>query len=47
MDTIDFSSVLAGVSVATIITAIIGAGVLKVGPNFAKWGVNKLASFFK
>lgn len=42
----DFDSVLAGLAVAGIVTAIITAGALKASPNFAKWGTNKLASFF-
>lgn len=46
MDTVDFSTVLAGASAAAIITAILAAGAVKAGPNFAKWGVNKLATFF-
>lgn len=46
MDGVDFTGVLAGISAAAIITAIVAAGAVKAGPNFAKWGVNKLASFF-
>lgn len=42
----DFSDVLAGLAAATIVSAIIAAGAIKAGPNFAKWGANKLASFF-
>lgn len=42
----DFSTVLAGVSAAAIVSAILAAGAIKAAPNFAKWGVNKLAGFF-
>ena len=43
---IDFSTMIAGVSAAALITAIVGMGVVKLGPNFARWAINKLASFF-
>lgn len=43
----DFSDVLAGLAVAGIVSAIIAAGALKASPNFAKWGTNKLAGFFR
>ena len=46
MDT-DFSTVLAGLTVTSIVAAILAAGALKAAPNFARWGVNKLASFFR
>ncbi|MFQ6310392.1 capsid protein [Lysobacter capsici] len=42
----DFAGVLEGLSAASAITAIIGAGALKAGPGFARWAVNKVASFF-
>lgn len=46
MDNIDFSSVLAGLAVTSIVTAIVAAGALKAAPRFAKWGVNMLSRFF-
>lgn len=46
MGDLDFSTVLAGIAATTVITAILAAGAIKAGPSFAKWGVNKLASFF-
>jgi hypothetical protein len=46
MDGVDFSTVLAGLAAATIVTAILAAGAIKAAPNFVKWGVNKLAGFF-
>lgn len=44
--TIDFSGVLAGIVAGGIISAIVAAAAVKAGPNFAKWGANKLANFF-
>lgn len=46
METVDFSTVLAGVAVTSIVAGILSAGALKASPNFVKWGVNKLAGFF-
>ncbi|MEF9673144.1 hypothetical protein QNM99_16995 [Pseudomonas sp. PCH446] len=43
---IDFSSLSSGVDSSTAITVIVAMGVVKLGPNFAKWAVNKVASFF-
>jgi hypothetical protein len=43
----DFSGVLDGLVATTIIAAVIAAGAIKAGPNFARWGVNKLAGFFR
>lgn len=46
MDGVDFSGVLAGITATAIVAAIVAAGAIKAAPNFAKWGVNKLAGFF-
>lgn len=47
MDTgLDFSTMVAAVSAATVIGAIVSMGVVKLSPNFAKWAVNKVAGFF-
>ena len=46
-DAIDYSSITGAVNVGTVAAAIVAMGVLKVGPNVAKWASNKLASFFK
>lgn len=43
----DFESILVGLSAATAITAIIGAGALKAAPGFARWATNKVATFFR
>lgn len=42
----DFSTVLAGLAAATIVSAILAAGVVKVAPKFARWGVNQLTRMF-
>lgn len=47
MTGVDFSTVLAGIAATTIVSAILAAGAIKAAPNFAKWGVNKLANFFR
>jgi predicted transcriptional regulator len=43
---IDFGTMTAAVSGAALIAAIVGMGVVKLGPNFARWAINKVASFF-
>lgn len=43
---IDFSTMIGGIAGAAAIAAIVSMGVVKIGPNFAKWAVNKVASFF-
>lgn len=43
---IDFSSMVSGISATAAIAAIVGMGVVKIGPNFARWAINKVASFF-
>lgn len=46
-DTIDFTAMLAVVSATAVIGAIVSMGVVKLGPNFARWAVNKVAGFFR
>ena len=43
---VDFSSMVGGVASAAAVAAIVSMGVVKIAPNFAKWAVNKVASFF-
>jgi uncharacterized protein involved in high-affinity Fe2+ transport len=43
---LDFSPITQGVSVGTVALAIIAMGAIKIVPNIAKWGANKLANFF-
>jgi len=43
---LDFSGITSGVDVSVVATAIIAMGALKILPNVAKWGANKLAGFF-
>lgn len=42
----DFTSITAAVSVTGLVAGIIAMAVVKVGPGVAKWGANKLATFF-
>lgn len=42
----DFSGVLAGLSIVAIVAAIVGAGALLAMPDFARWCTNKVAGFF-
>lgn len=43
----DFSSIYAGLAVAGLVAAMIAQGGLKALPNFARWGANKVAGFFR
>lgn len=43
---VDFSTMIAAVSGAAVIAAFVSMGVVKLGPNFAKWAINKVAGFF-
>lgn len=43
----DLSSLTGAVDVATVTTAIIAMGVIKMGPNVARYAVNKIVSFFR
>ncbi|WP_407471884.1 capsid protein [Xanthomonas campestris pv. raphani] len=43
----DYSSILSGLAVTGAVSAIIGAGVLKAAPGFARWLTNKVATFFR
>lgn len=45
-DEIDFTTMISAVSAAGVIAAFVSMGVVKLGPNFAKWAVNKVAGFF-
>lgn len=42
----DFSQVLAGLSILGAVTAIVGAGALMALPDFGRWLTNKVSSFF-
>lgn len=42
----DFSDTLKGLSVALVVTAIVGAGSLMALPGFGRWVVDRVASFF-
>ncbi|MCU9948260.1 hypothetical protein [Pseudomonas sp. PDM13] len=43
---LDFATMIAAVSGAAVIAAFMSMGVVKLGPNFAKWAINKVAGFF-
>lgn len=43
----DFTSITEAVVVTGLVAGIIAMGVVKIGPNVAKWGANKLAGFFR
>lgn len=43
----DFSGLTSAVDLTTVTAAIIAMGALKMAPNVAKWGVNKIVSFFR
>jgi hypothetical protein len=43
---IDFSAMTGAVSTAAVVTAIVSFGAIKLAPNFTRWAVNKVASFF-
>lgn len=42
----DFSGVLAGLSIVLAVAAIVAAGALMAMPDFARWCTDKIASFF-
>ncbi|SOZ12723.1 hypothetical protein [Cupriavidus taiwanensis] len=44
--TVDASGVLAGISAASVVTAIVAAGAIYALPGFAKWAIKKVAGFF-
>ncbi|NMV38267.1 hypothetical protein [Ralstonia insidiosa] len=44
--TIDFSTMTAAVSATAVVAALVSMGVVKIGPGFARWALNKVASFF-
>ncbi|EJQ7927923.1 hypothetical protein FV194_14875 [Pseudomonas aeruginosa] len=43
---LDFSSMISSVNGSAVIAAFMAMGVVKLGPNFARWAVNKVAGFF-
>lgn len=43
----DFTSITAAVAVGTVTAGIIAMGAIKIVPNVAKWGTNKLVGFFR
>jgi hypothetical protein len=47
MEGTDFGTIVAGIAAAGIVAAILSTGVIKIAPNFTKWGVNKLVGLFR
>lgn len=47
VDLSGLSSVLSGLDASPVIAGLVGAAAIKVGPGFAKWAANKIASFFR
>jgi len=43
---LDFSGMVAAISAAAVVAAFMSMGTVKLGPNFAKWAINKVAGFF-
>jgi hypothetical protein len=43
----DFTALTAAIDVTTIVAAITAIAALKVAPGFAKWGYNKVISWFR
>ncbi|SDW65512.1 hypothetical protein SAMN05444064_105265 [Pseudomonas syringae] len=43
---VDFSSLISDVASTGAVAAIVAMGVVKIAPNFAKWAINKVSSFF-
>lgn len=43
----DFSSIISAVAVGAVSAGIIAMGAIKIVPNVARWGTNKLVSFFR
>lgn len=43
---IDFSTMTAAVSATAVVAALVAMGVVKIGPGFAKWALNKVSAFF-
>ncbi|RDS86879.1 capsid protein [Dyella psychrodurans] len=41
------ANVFSGLDTTDVISALVGAAAIKVGPGFAKWAANKVASFFR
>lgn len=43
----DFSAITGAVALGAVSLGIVAMGALKIVPNVAKWGTNKLVSFFR
>lgn len=43
----DFTTIYGGLAVGGLVAAMVAQGGLKALPNFARWGANKVAGFFR
>lgn len=43
----DFTAITSAVALGAVSLGIIAMGAIKIVPNVAKWGTNKLVSFFR
>lgn len=43
----DFTAIISAVALGTVTAGIIAMGAVKIVPNVARWGTNKLVSFFR
>ncbi|MDR1994038.1 hypothetical protein [Azonexus sp.] len=43
---VDFTEIIAAVSLAGVAAGIVAMGAVKIVPIVAKWGTNKLVGFF-
>jgi hypothetical protein len=43
---IDYSAITSSIATAGLITAVMSLGLVKFGPQIAKWGLAKLTSMF-
>lgn len=43
----DFSALISAVDGATVVAAIAAVAAIKIGPNVARWGFNKVISWFR
>lgn len=43
----DFSAITSAVDATTVIAGITALAAVKIGPNVAKWGYNKVITWFR
>jgi hypothetical protein len=45
--TLDLGDMVAVATSAAIVAALVSMGAVKIAPNFARWGINKVAGMFR